>query len=65
MDKLATVNAFRVKQGLEPFAVLPGTVRVGKTARQDKRQQTANRATHAAQCQALKSARSGNSKKAR
>ncbi len=47
MKKLAEINAFRLAQGLEPFATLPGTMRPGKTARKNKAAQNANRAAKA------------------
>ena len=59
---LATVNANRVRMGLEPFAVMPGTMRPGKTARKNRAAQNANKAAHAAACQELKSLRSSGRK---
>lgn len=59
---LATVNANRVRMGLEPFAVMPGTMRPGKTAKKNRAAQNANKAAHAARCQELKSLRSSGRK---
>lgn len=59
---LTTVNARRAALGLEPFSVLPGTMRPGKTAKKNRAQQNANKAAHAAACQELKSLRNSGRK---
>lgn len=54
---LATINAQRAAMGLPPMTVNPVAMRPGKTAKQNKKAQAANRSAHAAKQAEIREAR--------
>jgi hypothetical protein len=58
MKTLKEINDYRIAHGLEPFAVMPGTMRPGKTAMQDRHQKASNAAKRAQANRDMKMSRS-------